>query len=118
MSSPKSHIQKERPWTLDLPFVRQWPKGERDQHDLGLNFWSVIPTGDYAADCAAGRQLAKIALREMVNRGFPQLMQWTVFGMMELRRPRSGVEVGYLSEFGHNATFGFEAIRILKGDAE
>jgi hypothetical protein len=67
-------------------------------------FWHVAPTGDYGADCATGARYAATALDYMVAANLPEILQWAVFDMMALRRPRSGIEVGFLSAFGRTST--------------
>jgi hypothetical protein len=67
-------------------------------------FWHVAATGDYGADCATGAHYAALALDYMATASAPQILQWAVFDMMAMRRPRSGIEVGFLSTFGRIAT--------------
>ncbi len=89
---------------LSLPFVRD-PAGH--EHTAGTRprcFWHVSPTGDYGADCALGARYAAAALDYMAATNTPQILQWAVFDMMALQRPRSGIEVSFLSAFGRIAT--------------
>ncbi|MBW4974054.1 hypothetical protein KZZ08_10515 [Roseovarius mucosus] len=89
---------------LSLPFVRDVTTKERASGAAPRCFWQVAPTGDYGADCATGARYAAAALDYMVAANTPQVLQWTAFDMMTMRRPRSGMEVGFLSTFGRIAT--------------
>lgn len=89
---------------LSLPFVRDRTTEERASGAAPRCFWHVSPTGDYGADCATGARYAAAALDYMVAEDTAQILQWAVFDMMAMRRPRSGIEVGFLSAFGRIAT--------------
>ena len=88
---------------LSLPFVRDATADERAAGAEPRNFWCVEPSGNYAHNCAMGAQYARAALDYMVIANAPYLLQWSVFDMSLLRRPRSGVEIGFLSAFGRLA---------------
>ncbi|ARE82881.1 hypothetical protein ROSMUCSMR3_01388 [Roseovarius mucosus] len=89
---------------LSLPFVRDVTTEERASGAAPRCFWQVAPTGDYGADCATGARYAAAALDYMVAENTAQILQWAVFDMMAMCRPRSGIEVGFLSTFGRIAT--------------
>jgi hypothetical protein len=89
---------------LSLPFVRDLAAHEQASGASPRCFWQVAPTGDYGADCATGAHYAALALDYMATASAPQILQWAVFDMMAMRRPRSGIEVGFLSTFGRIAT--------------
>ncbi|MBS4011323.1 MAG: hypothetical protein KGZ72_11270 [Roseovarius sp.] len=89
---------------LSLPFVRDATTEERASGAAPRCFWQVAPTGDYGADCALGARYAAAALDYMVAENTAQILQWAVFDMMTMHRPRSGIEVGFLSTFGRIAT--------------
>ena len=89
---------------LSLPFVRDPAALEPTAGTPPRCFWHVAPTGDYGADCATGARYAAAALDYMVAANLPEILQWTVFDMMALPRPRSGIEVGFLSAFGRIST--------------
>lgn len=88
---------------LSLPFVRDTTPHEPTAGTPPRCFWHVAPTGDYGADCATGARYAALALDYMAATNTPQILQWAVFDMMALQRPRSGIEVGFLSAFGRIA---------------
>lgn len=89
---------------LSLPFVRDTTAHERTAGTPPRCFWHVAPTGDYGADCGTGARYAALALDYMAAMNTPQILQWAVFDMMALQRPRSGIEVGFLSAFGQIST--------------
>lgn len=89
---------------LSLPFVRDTTALEPTAGTPPRCFWHVAPTGDYGADCATGARYAAAALDYMVAANLPEILQWAVFDMMALPRPRSGIEVGFLSAFGRTST--------------
>jgi hypothetical protein len=88
---------------LSLPFVRDATADERAAGSDPRNFWCVEPSGSYAHDCALGAQYANAALDYMVSTNAPYLLQWSVFDMFLLRRPQSGVEIGFVAAFGRLA---------------
>jgi len=88
---------------LSLHCVRDATAYERAAGAEHRNFWCVEPSGNYAHNCAMGAQYARAALDYMVIANAPYLLQWSVFDMSLLRRPRSGVEIGFLSAFGRLA---------------
>lgn len=88
---------------LALPFVRDTTPAERALGADPRTFWSVQPSGNFGRDCAVGAEYAAVALDYMVVANAPEILVWAVFDMMTLQRPRSGVEVGFLSAFGRSA---------------
>lgn len=100
-SSPLS-VGDQHP-VLSLPFVRDATADERAAGSEPRRFWCVHPTGNFGHDCAMGAQYARAALDYMVIANAPYLLQWSVFDMSEMQRPRSGVEIGFVSAFGRLA---------------
>ena len=94
---------------LALPFVREAMEAERAAGAAPRCFWSVEPTGAYGADCGTGGKYARLALDYMVRERTPYLLQWIVFDMMRLGRPHTGIEVGFMSFFGHLASDAWSA---------
>ena len=94
---------------LALPFVRDATDAERTAGQAPRCFWSVEPTGAYGADCGAGNRYARLALDCMVRERTPYLLQWIVFDMMQLGRTHTGIEVGFMSFFGHLAADAWSA---------
>ena len=88
---------------LSLPFVRAATADERAAGAEPRNFWCVEPSGNFAHDCAMGAQYARAALYYMVTASAPYLLQWSVFDMSLLQRPRSGIEIGFVAAFGRLA---------------
>jgi hypothetical protein len=86
-----------------LPFVVDASKEERATGANPRCFWHVAPTGNYGADCATGAEYAALATDYMVAARSPHLLPWVVIDMISMRRPHSGIEVGFLSAFGRLA---------------
>lgn len=96
---------------LTLPFVREATKEERKNGARARIFWDVQPTGDYRRDCDIGTSYAKQALAYIRAQDFPVLFNWAVFGMLDIGRERSGIEVGFLAFFANlSAASPLEAI--------
>ena len=76
---------------------------------FGVHFWKVKPTGDYAADCAHGNELALeyLAFAEQDNSTH---LQWIVGDMP---RKLTGVEVAFLSMIGIAARSGAGGARAV-----
>ena len=88
---------------LALPFIRDTSDEERAAGANPRCFWHVAPTGNYGADCATGAEYAALATDYMVAARSPHLLPWVVIDMISMRRPHSGIEVGFLSAFGRLA---------------
>ena len=88
---------------LSLPFVSDATADERAAGSEPRRFWCVHPTGNFGHDCAMGVQYARAAHDYMVIANAPYLLQWSVFDMSVMQRPRSGVEIGFVSAFGRLA---------------
>lgn len=99
---------------LSLPFVRDATADERAAGSEPRRFWCVHPTGNFGHDCAMGAQYARAALDYMVIANAPYLLQWSVFDMSVMQRPRSGVEIGFVSAFGRLAMQA-HAVQLGKG---
>lgn len=69
-----------------LPFIAANADGTR-------SFWSVTPSGDYAADCATGRDFAGQALAHIAAAGFPPLLGHIVKAMRS--SDWTGIETGF-----------------------
>ena len=89
---------------LALPFVSDRRGDERASGADPRSFWSVTPSGFYAADCATGAEYAALAADYMIAARSPHMLAWVVSDMMALPRRHSGIEVGFLSTFGRLAT--------------
>lgn len=89
---------------LQLPFVREPTDTERAAGQTPRCFWAVDPTGHYSDDCRTGGHYAHLAVDYMLREHSPQILQWAVFDMMRLGRAHTGIEVGFMSFFGHLAT--------------
>lgn len=83
-----------------LPFVTDATMEERSAGVTPRSFWSVVPTGNYGADCDTGAAYAALALDYMAAARSPQILQWSVFDMISMGRVHSGIEVGFMSVFG------------------
>lgn len=86
-----------------LPFVVDASNEERAAGANPRCFWHVAPTGNYGADCATGAEYAALATDYMVAALSPHLLPWVVIDMISMRRPHSGIEVGFLSAVGRLA---------------
>ena len=86
-----------------LPFVVDASKEERAAGANPRCFWSVAPTGVYSADCATGAEYAALAADYMVAAQSSHLLPWVAIDMISMRRPHSGIEVGFLSAVGRLA---------------
>jgi len=73
-----------------LPFVKV------DAATGAVSYWNVEPSGDYSADCAAGRQLAMTTARFIASERAPNILAHIVQAMP---RQHTGVEVGFLFAF-------------------
>lgn len=89
---------------LALPFVREATDAERSAGAAPRCFWAVQPSGHYADDCRTGGHYAHLAVDYMLRERSPQILQWAVFDMMRLGRAHTGIEVGFMSFFGHLAS--------------
>lgn len=87
-----------------LPFVRDATRAERRAGMPPRIFWDVKPSGDYTKDCGTGARYAQLALEYMASQNFIPLLGWVVLDMMRNGPEYSGIEVGFLSVFGRNAT--------------
>lgn len=59
-------------------------------------------TGNYAADCKLGRQLADQVLADMREKGFPPMLGTVVRQMIEDKR-YSGIEIGFCHRIAERA---------------
>lgn len=59
-----------------------------------VSLWKPEVTGDYAKDCAAGRNYADEVVRSMIAEEKPALLGWVIRGFGQ-DESRHGVEVGF-----------------------
>lgn len=79
-----------------LPFVTLRQDGTIESH------WNPERTGDYAADCAAGRSYAGQFVAMMRDGANVSLLPWIV-GTMPRGEEMGGVEIGFLTALGESA---------------
>jgi hypothetical protein len=59
-----------------------------------ISLWNPIVTGEYATDCAKGRDYADEVVRSMIAEEKPALLGWVIRGFGQ-DESRHGVEVGF-----------------------
>ena len=59
-----------------------------------VSLWNPKVTGDYATDCAAGRDYADEVVKSMIAEERPALLGWVIRGFGQ-DESRHGVEVGF-----------------------
>lgn len=67
--------------------------------DDKADFWAIEPTGDYAADCASGREAAGELQRAMFFGSTPILLGSVARAIADKGR-WTGLEVGFFHEMG------------------
>lgn len=67
-----------------------------------LAAWQFKPSGDYEADCAAGRSLAEQYLALRLDPAFSPALGWIVSSISQLERDLSGLEIGFFQAVSEN----------------
>jgi hypothetical protein len=78
-----------------LPFVKKNPPKVG-----GYCYWAVKPSGDYSADCNAGRAYAQMLLPFLKYNGGIPMLGYIIFDMIRSRADKKdkGLVVGFMAE--------------------
>ena len=71
---------------------------------------AVEPTGDYARDCAAGREMARELVGFMRLTGNVTMVQHTVRALVERGPSHQGLYVGFIHSIGEHARRGSQEL--------
>jgi hypothetical protein len=82
-----------------LPFVK-------DKSKSGRHFWTVVPTGDFAVDCAIGEKYGLAYLEYLQTTNITSLMPQI---LPQMPRKLTGIEVGFFTMVDHAARAGSSA---------